>query len=197
MKPRTLALAVAAATLIAPPIDAWLDRAMPRLLLVEMPAWLALGWLAARGRGDALRRWDPYGAAGLVLFLGTMWFWMLPRSVDLVGASPLANQLMHLSLLAAGAVLGVSLPAVPFVVRGALGIHAISMTFALGVLYTSYSALLCGTFDLAQQKATGRLLVGLSPVVLVAVVGWGALTLARSHRRREGAAAARQMPSAG
>ncbi|HWV39955.1 MAG TPA: hypothetical protein VN033_15905 [Vulgatibacter sp.] len=192
MRVRPLAWLLAIALLAAPPLDAWLDGSMPRLLLVETPAWIALGWMAVRGRGrrgaidEALGRWDPGGAAGLVFFLGVLAFWMLPRSVDLVGASRFANQAMHASLLAAGAALGASLPRLSFIVRGALGIYAVSMTFSMGILYTTYDALLCGTFDLFQQRATGRLLLLLSPVVLVLVVGAGMRSLSRLPARARG-----------
>lgn len=188
MTPRRMVAALPIVAIVAlgsPPLDPWLDRSMPRLMLLEFPAWLLLGWLTTRRSDDILRRWDPRGATGLVIFLATQAFWMLPRSIDWIGASPLANQLMHASLLLAGATLGASLPSLSFVVRGALGIYAASMTFALGMLYSNYSALLCGTFDLSQQKATGRLLLMLSPAVLLLVIGAVARSLARQQRHAD------------
>lgn len=179
MSRRALGWSLAVVALATPPLDGWLDRSMPRLLLLEMPAWFALGWLASGRVRRAGRAHDPHGLAGLVFALGAIGFWMIPRSVDLVGISALGNQLMHASLLAAGLALGASFRSLPFVVRGALGIYGASMTFALGMIYSSYTALLCGTFDLAQQKTTGKLLLALCPVVVLLVVGAGARTLAR------------------
>lgn len=175
---RRLGWWLALVALATPPLNGWLDRSMPRLLLLETPAWVALGWLASRRLRHVCRDYDRQGLAGLVFFLGALGFWMIPRSVDLVGTSAIGDQLMHASLLAAGAALGASLPALPFVVRGALGIYGASMTFALGMIYSSYSALLCGTFDLAQQKTTGRLLLTLCPFVVLLVVASGVRALA-------------------
>ena len=155
---------------------------MPRLLLVEMPAWVALGWLAGRRPQARVRAWNPHGLTGLAFFLGALGFWMIPRSVDAIGASGIVDQLMHASLLAGGAALASSVPAMPFVLRGALGIYGASMTFSLGVFYTSYRALLCGTFDLAQQRSTGQWLLVACPLVVLFVLGSGARALDREGR---------------
>jgi hypothetical protein len=65
------------------------------------------------------------------------------------------------------------------------------MTIALGFIYLGYTALLCGTFNLAQQRQTGVWLLRLAPVVVLIVVGAGAraLHLAARQRRRERLAA--------
>lgn len=181
MRLRSAAWVLAVVALAAPPVDGWLDHRMPRLLLLQMPAWFALGWLAGRRFRTRTRppAWDPHGLTGLVFALGTIGFWMIPRSVDLIGASELADQLMHLSLLAAGAALAMSAPRLSFVLRAALGIYGASMTFALGMLYSHYAALLCGAFDIGQQKTTGHYLIMACPVVVLLVLGLGARSLAR------------------
>ena len=66
-----------------------------------------------------------------------------------------------------------------------LGIYAAAMTIALGFIYSSYSALLCGTFDLAQQRQTGTWLLRLSPLVVLLVVATGVAALRTSARDRE------------
>lgn len=177
MSRRSVFWALTALVLAAPPLDDWLDSAMPRLLLVEMPAWVALGWLAGRRPKAMPRAWNPHGLTGLAFFLGALGFWMIPRSVDAIGASELVDQLMHASLLAGGAALASSAPAMPFVLRAGLGIYGASMTFSLGVFYTSYRALLCGTFDLAQQRSTGHWLLVVCPFVVLFVLGSGARAL--------------------
>lgn len=186
MSRRSLAWALAVLVLAASPLDDWLDGVMPRLLLLEMPAWIALGWLAGSRVPRRPRAWNPHGLAGLGFFVGAVGFWMIPRSVDLIGSSGLADQAMHATLLVAGAGLALSLPSMPFVLRSALGIYGASMTFALGMLYTRYSALLCGTFDLAQQRAAGRYLLAATPVVVVLVIGASARALDREGKRERG-----------
>ena len=166
----------------ASPIDDWLDRAMPRLLLLEMPAWIALGWTAARVWRAEATPWNPYGLTGLAFFLGAVGFWMIPRSVDAIGASEVVDQTMHLSLLLAGAALASSVPFMPFVVRAALGIYGAAMSVSLGMVYSSWSSLLCGTFDLAQQRAAGRWLLAASPFVILLVIGSAARALGREGR---------------
>ncbi len=182
MTGRVLLWVVLVLVLAASPLDDWLDRAMPRLLLLEMPAWIALGWAAARWSRTKARPWNPYGLAGLAFFVGALGFWMIPRSVDAINASEAFDQTMHASLLLAGAGLGSSAPLIPFVVRAALGIYGASMTLSLGVVYTSWSSLLCGTFNLAQQRATGHWLLVASPFVVLLAVGSAARALEREGR---------------
>jgi hypothetical protein len=183
MTRRVLPWALLVLALAASPIDDWLDRTMPRLLLVEMPAWIALGWVAARRSRAEARPWNPYGLTGLAFFLGALGFWMIPRSVDAIGASEVVDQTMHASLLLAGAALASSVPLMPFVVRAALGIYGASMTLSLGMVYASWSSLLCGTFDLSQQRAAGHWLLVACPFVVLLVIGCGARALDRESRR--------------
>ncbi len=191
MRHRAIAWIVAVIVLALPPVDGWLDRVQPRLMLIEMPAWFALGWLAGRRVERRERSWNPLGLTGLAFFIGALGFWMIPRSVDLVNESEAADQLMHASLLAAGLSLSASLPVMPFVVRTASAIYGTSMIFALGMVYSNFTALLCGSFDLEQQRQTGRLLLFAYPAVAIAVVVLGARNLARE---RSGGAEAAQGP---
>jgi hypothetical protein len=55
------------------------------------------------------------------------------------------------------------------------------MTFALGMFYVSYAALLCGTFDLAQQRTVGRYLLAACPVIVLVVIASTARALARER----------------
>ncbi|MEO8601307.1 MAG: hypothetical protein ABI629_01890 [bacterium] len=154
----------------------------PRFVVLHIPAWLALGYLAGlRLRTTRAMPWNPLGLSGLVFCLGSLSFWMIPRSVDCAVLSPWADQLLHANLLAAGVALASSVPVMPFVLRAAVSIYGASMIFSLGALYTHYSALLCGTFTLAQQKQTGRLLYILSVPIVIALLASGLRTLARQR----------------
>ncbi len=183
---RALWIAAAALALSNSAADEWLDATMPRLVLLALPAWAALGTLATGRSGGTWTRGNQYGLTGLACALGALAFWMLPRSVDAIRASEVADQLMHVSMFGAGAAVAASWRNMPFVVRGVLGIYAAAMTIALGIIYSSYSALLCGTFDLAQQRMTGAWLLRLSPLVVLLVVLAGVTSLratARNQRR--------------
>ena len=123
------------------------------------------------------------GLTGLVFFLGALGFWMIPRSVDAIGTHESMNQLMHASLLVGGALFSMSVRSMSFVLCVATGIYTASMTFALGMLYSKFSALLCGTFNLAQQRALGQYLLWASPVVAVLVIVATARALLRIGRQ--------------
>jgi hypothetical protein len=183
---RALWIAAVALALSNSPADEWLDATMPRLILLAIPAWATLGILAACRSGGAWTRGNRYGLTGLTWALGALGFWMIPRSVDAIRTSEVADQLMHASMLSAGAALALSWRAMPFVVRGVLGIYAAAMTIALGFIYSSYSALLCGTFDLAQQRQAGTWLLRLSPLLVLLVVASGMVSLRASGRQRDG-----------
>jgi cytochrome c oxidase assembly factor CtaG len=188
---RTLWIAAAALALSDPAANRWLDATMPRLVLLAGPAWTTLGILAVGRSGWTWKRGNEHGLTGLTFALGALAFWMIPRSVDAVRTSAVADQLMHASMLAAGAALAASWRIMPFVVRGVLGIYAAAMTIALGVIYSSYSALLCGTFDFAQQRLAGNWLLRLSPLVVLLVVITGVSSLhaaARDERRNRAGA---------
>lgn len=167
-------------TLASPLVDGYLIRTQPRFVVIHLPAWLILGYLAGRHlvREPRARAWNPMGLTGLVFFVGTLAFWMIPRSVDSAVLSGAVDQVLHLSLLCAGFALGWSVPAMPFVLRAAGGIYGASMTFALGALYTHYSGLLCGTFTLLQQRQTGHQLYILSGLIVVLVLASGVRGLA-------------------
>jgi cytochrome c oxidase assembly factor CtaG len=185
VKWRRLAWVCLVALLGSPLADARLIRTQPRFVLLHVPLWLALGYVAGRHL-RAVRRpraepWNPLGLTGLVFFVGTLAFWMIPRSVDSAVLSRGVDQLLHASLLAAGFTLAWSMPIMPFVVRAALGIYGASMVLSLGALYTSYSALLCGTFTLAEQRQTGKWLTLAFPFIVVALLALGVRALARER----------------
>lgn len=188
---RAAGVTVVALLLALSPVARWLVATMPRLLLLAVPLWFVLGLAATAGGRLVWERGNPHGLTGLAWTLGAFGFWMIPRSVDAVASSALVAGLMAASLFAAGALLAASWRRVPFVIRGALGIQGAAMTIALGFIYLGYTALLCGTFNLAQQRQTGVWLLRLAPVVVLIVVGAGAraLHLAARQRRRERLAA--------
>ncbi|MCO5068072.1 MAG: hypothetical protein M9910_05200 [Kiritimatiellae bacterium] len=182
----TILLLALAALLAFSPLDTWLDATMPRIVLLQMPAWILLGWLVGRKRGNILVHLDPRGLGALAFAILTVIFWMIPRSIDTIGYSTRADQLLHASLFIAGFALADGFPRLPFVAKAALCIMGTSHVFALGVFYTKYTALLCGSFSLLQQQELGHWLLRLTPFVLVwALVGaFRALARAAEQERK-------------
>ncbi|HEY5568499.1 MAG TPA: hypothetical protein VIM81_14830 [Gammaproteobacteria bacterium] len=146
----------AALVLVTPPLDPFLDAAMRRHVEWQLPALVALGYFAGRGRVPRrLAAANPSGLAGLAFALGSMAFWMIPRSLDVAVVHDSVDQLLHASMFGSGLALAWSLPVAPFALRVALGIHAVAMVAALGVTYSEFPRLICATYNLQQQRAVG------------------------------------------
>lgn len=163
-------VAIGAASILAlPPLAGWFSATMPRHQLLQVPAMLILGAIAAGGRAPkVMERERPAGewsAPILILAVGAMIFWMIPRSVDLAASSALADQLMHASWFLAGAALAHSVPQIPSPIAMALGIHGVAMLAAAGLVYSLYPGLICTAYNLQQQHATGRILLLGAPVL--------------------------------
>ncbi len=170
------------------PLDPWLDSSMPRVVLLQMPAWFVLGWIQGRKRCWRLATVDPNGLGAFALAIFTIIFWMIPRSIDAVGSSDFADSLLHVSMLIAGFSLAVSFTRLPFVGKAAFAIMGASKVFALGIFYSKYTALLCGSFSLAQQKELGAWLLRLTPFMVVWAVAAVARMLIRQKQKDSPAA---------
>ncbi len=165
------AIAIVVALVLAmPPLAGWFSATMPRHQLIQVPAMVVLGAVAAKGwKGRPGPEWDP---ALLVIAVGIMMFWMVPRSLDAAASGAVADQLLHISWFMGGAILSHSLPRVSVVVPVALGIHAVAMLFAVGLVYMLYPGLICTAYNLEQQRMTGRVLFYVAPALGVALWGW-------------------------
>lgn len=176
---KRLAAVVAAALALAAAED-WLQAVQWRFMLLHPAAWLALGALAARvPPRPRAARWDSSGAGAAALLGGTLAFWMLPRSVDAAVLQRGLDWLQHANLLAAGFLFARAFPRMPFLLRGALVIYAVAMLLALSFVFSSWRELLCGSFDLEQQREAARMLLIAAALVLALLVGSGARALAR------------------
>lgn len=178
---RYAATATGVAVLVAlPPLAQWFSATMPRHQLIQLPVLLVLGAVAARrGRASASGGHPgDWGPALLTLAVGTVMFWMVPRSVDLAASNALADQLQHLSMFLAGAGFSRTLPPLSVVTRMALGIHGVAMLVAQGLVYTLYPGLICTAYTLQQQHSTGRILLYAAPVLGLILWGWAVRRMA-------------------
>lgn len=146
--------------------DDWFSETMARHQLLQLPLMFLSGVAVSRVFSFRI----PDIARGLSVVIFTMFsltFWMLPRSVDMAVIYPFFNRLMHLNMLIAG-----------FLVRGIftgdlfeikllfLGMTT-AMLIAVGVTLRVYDLLLCSSFDIPQQKATGYYMLLLSGLLLI------------------------------
>ncbi|MES0488366.1 MAG: hypothetical protein ABUK01_00135 [Leptospirales bacterium] len=163
-----------AGTLLIPGVDRYLDSEMSLHMIAQMWGLALLGVLT--GKVDlsflttftftetfvetlARFKLNRYGVSALVFFIGTITFWMIPRSLDLAVINNSADYIMHINLFCAGLFLGKNLKKMPFVLKTAAGIYGLSMLISVGLTYTMYNSLLCATYDLEMQKETGELVL--------------------------------------
>ncbi len=182
--------------LFLPRVDAYLDERMSYHLIYQVGglllAGVLTGWLRAKrhaghssaftlkGKGIDIRALtNPGGVSGLIFFLGTLLFWMIPRSVDLAVLDNRADYLMQANLFIAGYWLGQSLRRMPFVLKTAAGIYGLAMFYSMSHVYENYGSLLCAAYDLEMQKETGRRLFFIFPLLFLLFLILSARNLVR------------------
>lgn len=169
------------AAIVSPPIDAFLDGSMLRHMLLQMPVLAALGYATACIWPSPGWRFESLRAAGLIFAMGTMVFWMLPRSLDAAANLPWIDQLMHLNMLGAGRALASAVPGLPFHWKMASGIYVLAMALTAGMIYTTAVVPVCATYSVRQQAATGILLLWIGGAGFVVLLFRGALLLAAAR----------------
>ena len=141
------------------PVDVFLEEDMARLMVVNVPLLLLMGvggGAILKPQFKGLEKIKPHWAfPGLLFSIGTILFWMIPRSLDLAVESNLVDALLHFSLIAAGGLLFLCLPHLPFFAQMAVGIYLIAMWGGVGLILSQSSSQICARFSLAQQQAAG------------------------------------------
>lgn len=121
-------------------------------MLVQFPLLGGVGF--ALGRRISLpERWT---GAAVIIGIATVFFWMLPRSLD----SALTSWTMHLAKfttlpLAAGLPLTLAWPRLHRVLRGFVKAETISMLGVLGFLYTHAPIRICNSYLITDQVRLG------------------------------------------
>lgn len=173
-----MAAAAGAAVLSLPPVGPWLDATMPRNLLIQVPALLALGAVAGWPRAGH-RSWTWRAGVALGWGIGALMFWMIPRAVDAAVTDPRIDLLRQLSLWSAGAALAWAVARMGVEPRMALALHAVAMVAAMAIVYQRYPGVVCTVYDLAQQRITGVRLLAAAPALWVTAWVGAARSLAR------------------
>ena len=169
------------ATLLLPPVRAWLEASMTLQMLVQIPLLIGVGYLLAGAlpaRLDAsLARWNQHGITSLVLATLAGMFWMLPRSLDAAIGEPWMALAKFISVpLLIGLPLGLGWPRMGFVVRGVFLLELIATFFRLGWLYLVSPVRLCNNYLLDDQQRAGEAMLVIGGLILAGVVAkllWG------------------------
>lgn len=165
--------AAAALPPLAPPLQA----SLPLHVLVQFPLLVAAGFGA--GRAVARRRGPRDAAeaiAALVLAIGCLAFWMLPRWLDAAVLDGRIDALKAVCLaLLCGLPAGWCWGALPAVARGVLWANAVSMAVVMGWLYLNAPERLCTTYLLDEQAVLGEGMLMLGAGLAL----WGVVTALR------------------
>jgi hypothetical protein len=145
-------------------------------MLVQLPALAWAGWLiadavSARIKCDLFTELNKGGWAGLVIALFTVFFWMLPRSIDDALASPEMEAAKFITIpLLVGAPLRWSWRRAHALLRGVLMCNTISMCGVLAWLYTAAPIRVCNSYLVDDQRRLGLAFLLLSIGLALA---WG------------------------
>ncbi|MDH5682640.1 MAG: hypothetical protein OEZ36_13705 [Spirochaetota bacterium] len=168
--------------LITPPVDNYLDANMSRHMLIQIPLLLLLGYVSGHRFRHSLFSSNNRGLPGFIFFVGTIIFWMIPRSLDEAALSNHIDTIMHFNMAIAGFALGHSASRLSFPLKGALAVYSLSMIISMGFAYSNYNSLICAAYNLNQQRELGSFLLYLSPVLFIALIIWGGYHLTVKQR---------------
>lgn len=155
-------------------LDSWFAATMLHYLFLQIPVFISLGWVSGS--------WCPSkpadsGASPIIFLIGSLVFWMIPRSMDLCFFSHGLRIIMRLDLLAAGFWLGSSFKSVRWEIKAAFCFFLIAMFLSSGFVFFQFKTLFCSVYTLEQQKTAGEFLVGFSLFWLLSLTAVGLLTL--------------------
>ncbi len=147
------------AWMISYPLNEWFSETMPRHQLMQLPAMLLLGIITGFRYSRYIKTGIPWGIAILILIMFSLIFWMLPHSIDIAVINPSFNRIMIVNMFVAGFLAITVLRQTLFEARIIfLGMVSV-MVIATGITLITFDILLCSSFNIDQQKATGLRLI--------------------------------------
>ena len=158
------------AGLALPPARTALEATLAGHMVAQIGLLALSGWWLGRGLGPVrpgeLAGFNGYGAAGVVLALFTLVFWMLPVSLDQALLDPAweAGKFVSVPLLL-GLALARSWPRLGGLARAALWANAVSMLAVMGWVYREAPVRLCNNYQFDQQLLLGLTLWGLGAAI--------------------------------
>lgn len=114
-----------------------------------------------------IEKFNPLGITSIIFLIGSLVFWMIPRSVDLMVINDLVNYIMLANIYMAGIFFGISLLLMPFSLKTAVAIYGLSMMLTLGTIDLSVNGLLCAVYDIEMQRQTGEYFLKLFPFLFI------------------------------
>lgn len=186
--------------LLLPPVNGWFNEQMYRKLIFENIGLAVSGVICGRffqrktgkprnpkeknfplkSHFKALLPSSQVKGTGLtsVFFLiGSVFFWMIPRSLDLAVMNYTVNFLMLVNLFFSGIFLGRRFSKLSFALRAAIIIYSLAMILTLATVYVSNEAVLCAVYNVAMQKETGGYLLKVFPVLFIVALFWAGKNL--------------------
>jgi len=167
------------ALLALPAVRHAMEASMWRHMMLQFPAWMAVGALLVAGLPASARRrvarWNAHGIAGLVTVAVVLALLMVPRVLDLALQRPLVEALKLAALLGAGAALALSWQRAGLVLQFFFLGNVLPMMVVIGSLYIDSPLRLCNAYLLDDQARLGQWLIGLAALVAMAWLiraGW-------------------------
>lgn len=152
--------------LATPAMRQMLEGDMALHMLLQFPLILLAGWLLARGlpqqARSALQRWNHAGIAGLLMVSLVLMFWMIPRALDMALGDSTMEFWKFLTLLLAGAALGLSWQVAGMIVRGFFLGNVLPMMMVAGWLYVVAPVRICNAYLTDDQLRAGSGLLALA-----------------------------------
>ncbi|MBS0619776.1 MAG: hypothetical protein JSR44_16435 [Spirochaetes bacterium] len=152
------------------PLNAWFSLTMLRHQIIQLPAMFILGAIAGAVLYPPRFKNRSLKIALLIATMATLIFWMLPRSIDLTIVYPWFNRVMHGSIFIAGAGTVWGLRGNFFEAQIAFPLMLAAMLITGGAALRSFTILLCSSFTLADQQATGFYLLCIGALIFIGTI---------------------------
>lgn len=147
--------------------NVWFCQTMVRHQLLQLPAMLILGGVLGNSLGSICVTRSSWVVAIFIAALGSLAFWMIPRSIDLAVIQPQVNRLMHVHMVGVGMLCTLAWKGGRLEAKVAFVGMASAMLMATGFALRSFRLVLCSSFTLDQQWEAGAGLAGIGGVLFI------------------------------
>jgi hypothetical protein len=157
-------------------------------MVLQLPLLFLAGLCAGRRlngpMATRIATFDAFGLTSVLLVISTSFAWMIPSALDLALLSPAVDLLKHVSLWAAGFLLGTARRRLTLAIETFLLGNVAWMLATAGLLYMDATARLCVNYLFDEQQAAG---LGLMALAILLGIG----LMARWHGASDAVSSAR------